>query len=68
MDSDAPRLLLIEGAWSTGAGLRAQEVLAALPASVTPTAVERLDGVADYWGKEVGDERYLVVGNDVETV
>ena len=53
------RLLLIEGQWSTGAGLRAVEVVAALGrlgrrASVEVLADERL------WGRPTEDERYLV--------
>lgn len=53
------RLLLIEGQWSTGVGLRAVEVVAALGrlgkrARVEELADERL------WGRPTEDERYIV--------
>ncbi|MEU7869970.1 class I SAM-dependent methyltransferase [Dactylosporangium sp. NPDC049140] len=54
------RLVLIEGRWSTGAGLTAAECTALLrrlgrPAQVRPLTDEAL------WGKPVTDERYLLV-------
>ena len=54
------RLLLVEGWWSTGAGLHAADVVAALPASLALLAVEMLSDHPVYWGKPVGDERYLI--------
>lgn len=53
-------LLLIEGRWHTGAGLRPDEVVAALPASLTNTVVLPLSGLADLWGGPVNDERYAL--------
>jgi SAM-dependent methyltransferase len=54
------RLVLVEGSWSTGAGLTADETVAlvedaGLTASLRPLA----DDV--YWGKRIDDERYVVV-------
>lgn len=56
------RLALIEGRWSTGAGL---------DATALRTLVRPLGGVADvrrldhpaYWGRTVDDERYLLVAH-----
>jgi ubiquinone/menaquinone biosynthesis C-methylase UbiE len=54
------RLVLIEGSWSTGAGLTAAEtsaLLAGVGRSGTLTPLP--DPV--YWGKRIDDERYVVV-------
>jgi ubiquinone/menaquinone biosynthesis C-methylase UbiE len=53
-------LFLIEGRWHTGAGLRPQEIVAALPPSLTNAAVQPLSGRADLWGSPVDDERYAI--------
>jgi SAM-dependent methyltransferase len=54
------RLVLVEGSWSTGAGLRASETLALLT-EVGRSGVVRHLTEAAYWGREITDERYLVV-------
>jgi ubiquinone/menaquinone biosynthesis C-methylase UbiE len=54
------RLLVIEGFWHTGAGLRAQEILDALPAGATNVSVQNLSEQRDLWGGAVDDERYLI--------
>ncbi|CAN5164851.1 class I SAM-dependent methyltransferase [soil metagenome] len=54
------RLVLIEGNWSTGAGLTAAETLALLEKAGRPGTVTALSDQA-YWGKRIDDERYLVV-------
>lgn len=54
------RLLLIEGYWHTGAGLPAQEIVEALPDSLTNVVVQNLSDQADLWGGAVTDERYLI--------
>lgn len=50
-------LVLVEGRWSTGAGLTAAEAreLVSWDALVTPLTDEAL------WGQEIDDERYLLV-------
>ena len=53
-------LVLIEGRWSTGGGLEADEVTEALarlgrPTTVTPLGDERL------WGRNIEDDRYLIL-------
>ncbi|MFI5908610.1 class I SAM-dependent methyltransferase [Dactylosporangium sp. NPDC051541] len=48
-------LVLVEGRWSTGAGLSAAECAALVPDG----RVRRLDDPA-LWGGPIGDERYLV--------
>ncbi|MEZ4770643.1 MAG: class I SAM-dependent methyltransferase [Caldilineales bacterium] len=57
------RLVLIEGCWSTGPGMHAAEVVAALPAAVAVVAVEDLSADAAFWGKQVDDQRYVVVAD-----
>ena len=54
------RLLLIEGYWFTKAGLHVQEILDALPASLTDISVQNLSDQPEFWGKVVDDERYLI--------
>lgn len=54
------RLVLVEGYWHTGAGLRAAEVVTALPPYLTNTVVEELTSRVELWGKAVTDERYMI--------
>jgi 2-polyprenyl-3-methyl-5-hydroxy-6-metoxy-1,4-benzoquinol methylase len=56
----AGHLALIEGFWSTGAGLHAEQVVAALPTSVNNVTVQQLSQQADLWGGVMTDERYIV--------
>jgi hypothetical protein len=58
--TDGGRLVLVEGRWSTGAGLTAAEVLALLARGGRAAVVRHLPEAA-YWGREVTDERYVVV-------
>ena len=54
------RLVLVEGRWSTGAGLRATETVALVEAAGGVAALRMLPDPA-YWGREIEDERYLLV-------
>lgn len=54
-------LLLVEGFWGTGAGLRPAEVEALVRGAGGTPRVVPLSGRDDLWGREVEDERYLVV-------
>jgi ubiquinone/menaquinone biosynthesis C-methylase UbiE len=54
------RLVLIEGSWSTGAGLTAAETLALLEKVGRPGTLTVLSDPA-YWGKRIDDERYVVL-------
>jgi len=54
------RLVLVEGSWATGAGLTAHATLALLEAAGRPGVVRRLTEPV-FWGREITDERYLVV-------
>ena len=55
------RMVLVEGFWHTGAGLRASESEALLRAAGRePTTYPLPDAI--YWGGPIEDERYLVVG------
>lgn len=57
------RLLLIEGYWHTGGGLHAQEVIAALPSTMTNVVVQPLNTQPVLWGGAVSDERYLIIAD-----
>ena len=54
------RLVLVEGNWSTGAGLTAAQTVALVEATGRATELRMLPE-ADYWGRQITDERYLVV-------
>lgn len=55
------RIVLVEGSWSTGAGLTADETVALVEGAGLRAELRRLPE-AGYWGHEITDERYLVVG------
>ncbi|GAB3789489.1 class I SAM-dependent methyltransferase [Nocardioides ungokensis] len=54
------RLLLVEGRWFNGAGLSADQTVALVEQLGRHAALTRLTE-AVYWGREIEDERYLVV-------
>ncbi|WIY04037.1 class I SAM-dependent methyltransferase [Amycolatopsis mongoliensis] len=54
------RLVLIEGRWFTGAGLTPDECRALVRAHRREAEVRKLDDPA-LWGKEIDDERYLLL-------
>jgi SAM-dependent methyltransferase len=54
------RLVLVEGSWSTGAGLTAEQTVALVRSTGRPADLRALPE-AVYWGREITDERYLVV-------
>ena len=56
----AGRLVLVEGNWVTGAGLTCDATLALLEAAGRPGVVRHLTE-PEFWGREITDERYLVV-------
>lgn len=58
------RLALVEGRWSTGAGLTATETVALVEGTGRTAELLRLDEPA-YWGGPTDDERYAVVSRDV---
>jgi ubiquinone/menaquinone biosynthesis C-methylase UbiE len=53
------RLLLVEGHWSNGAGLSAEQTVRLVEGVGRPASLTRLDDPA-YWGRSIGDDRYLV--------
>jgi SAM-dependent methyltransferase len=55
------RLVLVEGSWSTGAGLTSAETVALVEGAGLTTHLRALDDPA-YWGGPITDERYAVVG------
>ena len=54
------RAVLVEGSWSTGAGLTRAESLEIVTAAGCSGEVTPLPE-AVYWGKEITDERYLLI-------
>ena len=54
------QLLLIEGNWSTGAGLTATQTLTLLRQLGGDTELHNLDDPA-LWGRQITDERYLTI-------
>jgi ubiquinone/menaquinone biosynthesis C-methylase UbiE len=58
---DDGRLVLLEGHWSTGAGLTGAQTVA-LVESLGRTATLRPMSDATYWGRETDDERFVVIG------
>jgi SAM-dependent methyltransferase len=54
------RLVLVEGSWSTGAGLPAARTVELVEATGREAELRMLPE-ATYWGREIDDERYLVV-------
>jgi ubiquinone/menaquinone biosynthesis C-methylase UbiE len=56
------RLILIEGFWSTGAGLRSSECEQLLSSLGRTTAICKLSDEI-FWGKPITDERYLAVSD-----
>lgn len=61
--SDGGRLILVEGYWNNQGGLHAQQVVDALPSTLTMVAVENLSTNAALWGSAVDDERYAVIAD-----
>ena len=55
------RVVLVEGSWSTGAGLAASRTIELVAAAGLEPEHQPLDDPA-YWGSPIDDERYLVVG------
>jgi SAM-dependent methyltransferase len=55
------RLVLVEGSWSTGAGLTGAETVALVEGAGLVAEHRPLDDPA-YWARRIDDERYVVVG------
>lgn len=55
------RLVLVEGSWSTGAGLTAEQTVDLVRATGLEPELLRLPDPI-YWGGPITDDRYLVVG------
>lgn len=53
------RLVLVEGFWFTGAGLRSDDLLDLLPSQIDRVTVTQLTDPV-LWGRVVDDERYVV--------
>ena len=59
------RMILIEGFWTTGDGLHAEQVVDALPDGFGATQIEPLSALGDLWEGNQDDERYLVIADRV---
>ena len=53
--------MLVEGSWSTGAGLSAEQTCDLVRAAGREPVLRRLPE-AVYWGREISDDRYVVTG------
>lgn len=53
------RLLLVEGRWSNGAGLAAEQTVRLVEETGRPASLTRLTDPS-YWGRSIEDDRYLV--------
>lgn len=53
------RLVLVEGNWSNGAGLSAEQTVALVEDAGRAASLTRLTDAA-YWGRSITDDRYLV--------
>ncbi|MGZ5399705.1 MAG: class I SAM-dependent methyltransferase, partial [Nocardioides sp.] len=53
------RLLLVEGSWSTGAGLTAEQAVDLVRGTGRDAALRQLPEPV-YWGRAIHDDRYLV--------
>lgn len=60
------RLVLVEGNWSTGAGLTGERTVALVEGVGLEAEHRRLPDRA-YWGRTIQDERYVVVGRLVDS-
>lgn len=56
------RLVLIEGHWSTGAGLPAEKTVNLVSEVRGQRPTLRMLSEAVYWGRSIDDERYVVIG------
>jgi hypothetical protein len=54
-------LILIEGRWSTGAGLSAEDCRSLVLRHRAEAIVQPLSENEGLWGKPVDDERYLIL-------
>jgi len=55
------RLVLVEGLWSNGAGLRAEQTVDLVEGLGRHAELARLSDPS-YWGREIDDDRYAVLG------
>jgi hypothetical protein len=53
------RLLLVEGHWSNGGGLSAEQTVRLVEEAGRTASLTRLTEPA-YWGRSISDDRYLV--------
>ena len=59
------RLVLIEGQWSNGAGLSAEQTVELVEEAGRSASLTRLTDPA-YWGRSISDDRYLVTSPAVD--
>lgn len=58
------RLVLVEGRWSNGAGIAAEETVRLVEEAGRPATLTRLPDPV-YWGRPVEDDRHLVVSRPI---
>ena len=57
----AGRMILIEGFWVTGGGLKMAEIINLLPKGLAVIETVNLSPLSILWGKSVNDERYAIL-------
>ncbi|MCE7981325.1 MAG: class I SAM-dependent methyltransferase [Caldilinea sp. CFX5] len=57
----AGRMLLVEGFWATGGGLKMAEIINMLPKGLSVIETVNLSPLSILWGKTVNDERYAIL-------
>lgn len=58
---DGGRMVMVEGFWSTGAGLNRKQVLSALPPNMVRVRSFLVSSDHSLWGRVVTDERFVVL-------
>ena len=58
---DGGSMVMIEGFWSTGVGLREEQVLTALPSNMAAVKALSISGEQALWGRPVSDERFIIL-------
>ena len=58
-------LLLVEGRWSNGVGLTAEETVSLVESTGRPAELTRLTE-ARFWGRTIHDDRYVVTSTTLE--
>ncbi|MEM7801715.1 MAG: class I SAM-dependent methyltransferase [Chloroflexota bacterium] len=62
---DGGRLILIEGFWDAGGGIHPDKIASLLPSIFKKQTMLDLSQQTHLWGKDVSDERYILVADKI---